>query len=83
MAVWGYVAIDKGGKEIKGSKDADNKDLVLRDLKNQGLIVLELTEQNRRQGPLSGLVLPAVCQHHQSRCYDYRDIKYAGGLHGK
>ena len=46
MAVWGYVAIDKGGKEIKGSKDADNKDLALRDLKNQGLIVLELTEQN-------------------------------------
>ena len=46
MAVWGYVAIDKGGKEIKGSKDADNKDLLLRDLKNQGLIVLELKEQN-------------------------------------
>lgn len=46
MAAWGYVAIDKGGKEIKGSKDADNKELVLRDLKNQGLIVLELTEQN-------------------------------------
>ncbi|MBD5506541.1 MAG: type II secretion system F family protein [Lachnospiraceae bacterium] len=46
MAVWGYVAIDKGGKEVKGSKDADNKDLALRDLKNQGLIVLELTEQN-------------------------------------
>ena len=46
MAVWGYVAIDKGGKEVKGSRDADNKDLVLRDLKNQGLIVLELTEQN-------------------------------------
>lgn len=46
MAAWGYVAIDKGGKEIKGSKDADNKELVLRDLKNQGLIVLEITEQN-------------------------------------
>ncbi len=46
MAVWGYVAIDKSGKEIKGSKDADNQDLALRELKNQGLIVLELTEQN-------------------------------------
>lgn len=46
MAAWGYVAIDKGGKEIKGSKDADNKERVLRDLKNQGLIVLEITEQN-------------------------------------
>ena len=39
MAAWGYVAIDKGGKEIKGSRDADNKELVLRDLKNQGLIL--------------------------------------------
>lgn len=46
MAAWGYVAIDKAGKEIKGSRDADNKELVLRDLKNQGLIVLEITEQN-------------------------------------
>lgn len=46
MAAWGYVAIDKNGKEIKGSRDADNKDQVTRELKNQGLIVLELTEQN-------------------------------------
>lgn len=46
MATWGYVAIDKSGKEIKGSKDADNKEVVIRDLKNQGMIVLEVTEQN-------------------------------------
>ncbi len=46
MATWGYVAIDKSGKEIKGSKDADNQNLVLRELKSQGLIVLEITEQN-------------------------------------
>ncbi|MCD7726695.1 MAG: type II secretion system F family protein [Clostridiales bacterium] len=46
MATWGYVAIDKSGKELKGSKDADNKEAVVRELKNQGLIVLEVTEQN-------------------------------------
>ena len=46
MATWGYVAIDKSGKEIKGSTDAENKEVVTRDLKNQGLIVLEVTEQN-------------------------------------
>lgn len=46
MATWGYVAVDKGGKEIKGSRDADNKELIVRELKNQGLIVLEVTEQN-------------------------------------
>lgn len=46
MAAWGYVAIDKNGKEIKGSRDADHQELVVRELKNQGLIVLEITEQN-------------------------------------
>lgn len=46
MAAWGYVAIDKSGKEVKGSKDADNKELVVRELKNQGMIVLEVAEQN-------------------------------------
>lgn len=46
MATWGYVAIDKSGKEIKGSRDADSQEQVNRELKNQGLIILELTEQN-------------------------------------
>ena len=46
MANWGYVAIDKNGKEIKGSKEADSREAVTRELKNQGLIVLEVKEQN-------------------------------------
>ncbi|MCM1048027.1 MAG: type II secretion system F family protein [Clostridiales bacterium] len=46
MADWGYVAIDKSGKEIKGSKEGNSEDQVVRELKNQGLIVLEVTEQN-------------------------------------
>ena len=46
MATWGYVAVDKSGKEVKGSRDADNREQVTRDLKNQGLIVLELNEQS-------------------------------------
>mgnify|MGYP002672436606 FL=1 len=46
MATWGYVAIDKTGKEIKGSKEADNQEVIRRELKNQGLIVLEITQQN-------------------------------------
>lgn len=44
MADWGYVAIDKSGKEIKGSKSADNADQVSRELKNQGYTVLEVKE---------------------------------------
>lgn len=46
MADWGYVAIDKSGKEVKGSKEGNSEDQVVRELKNQGLIVLEVTEQN-------------------------------------
>lgn len=46
MANWGYVAIDKNGKEIKGSKEADSQESVTRELKQQGLIVLEVKEQN-------------------------------------
>ncbi len=46
MATWGYVAIDKSGKETKGSRDADSKEQVTRELKNQGMIVLDITEQN-------------------------------------
>lgn len=46
MAAWGFVAIDKSGKEIKGSREADSEEQVLRELKAQGLIVLNVTEQN-------------------------------------
>ena len=46
MATWGYVAVDKSGKEVKGSREADNREQATRELKNQGLIVLELSEQS-------------------------------------
>ncbi len=46
MADWGYVAIDKSGKEIKGSKTADTEEQVSRELKSQGLIVIEIKEQS-------------------------------------
>lgn len=46
MATWGYVAVDKSGKEIKGSRDAESREQATRELKNQGLIVLEVNEQS-------------------------------------
>jgi len=46
MAAWGFVAIDKSGKEVKGSREADNEEQVARELKAQGLIVLDITQQN-------------------------------------
>ena len=80
MANWGYVAIDKTGKEIKGSRDADTQEALTRDLKQQGLIVLEVKQQNTltrdinisfdkkpAARDLAG-ILPAVCQHRACRC---------------
>lgn len=76
MANWGYVAIDKTGKEIKGNRDADTQEALTRDLKQQGLIVLEVKQQNiLTQGTTSALIkarlardlavfagsLPALC----------------------
>lgn len=46
MATWGYVAIDKAGKEIKGSKEAELEEQVRRELKSQGMIVLDVTQQS-------------------------------------
>lgn len=46
MASYGYEAIDKMGKEIKGSVEAANEDLAKNQLKQQGLIVLSMTEQS-------------------------------------
>ena len=45
MADFGYVAIDKSGKEVKGSKTADSVEQLNRDLKAQGLTILEIKEQ--------------------------------------
>jgi type II secretory pathway component PulF len=50
MATWGYVAIEKSGKEVKGSKEADNKEALTRELKSQGLIVLEISEGHPQPG---------------------------------
>lgn len=53
MASWGYVAIDNTGKELKGSMEAENGELVTRALKNQGLIVLEVKEQGAMNKDIS------------------------------
>lgn len=46
MAIYGYIAIDKAGKEIKGSMDADSDEKAGDTLRGQGLIPIELKEQN-------------------------------------
>ena len=46
MATWGFVAIDKNGKEIKGSKEADTEEKLVRELKGQGMTVLNVSAQN-------------------------------------
>lgn len=46
MATYGYKAITKAGKEVKGSLEADNKDLAIAELRRQELTVIDLGEQS-------------------------------------
>lgn len=46
MASYGYEALNKLGKTVKGSMDADNEEQVRIKLKQQGLVVLSLKEEN-------------------------------------
>ncbi len=46
MADFGYKAIDRAGKEVKGSMQADNQDMVARELRKQGLLPVEISEQS-------------------------------------
>ncbi len=46
MATYGYKAINKAGKEVKGSIEADNETQARAELKKQELTVMELGEQN-------------------------------------
>lgn len=46
MATYGYTAINKAGKERKGSIDADNMEKAKAELRNQGLTILKISEQS-------------------------------------
>ncbi|MBR1876986.1 MAG: type II secretion system F family protein [Lachnospiraceae bacterium] len=46
MASYGYVAIDAMGKEIKGSVEADNPNVVIDKLSAQNLTVIDVSEQS-------------------------------------
>jgi type IV pilus assembly protein PilC len=46
MAKYGYEAINKAGKEVKGSMDAANEDEVKSKLRGQGLTVVSIKSQN-------------------------------------
>lgn len=46
MASYGYEAINKMGKEVKGSMDADTLEQAREKLKQQGLIVISLKEES-------------------------------------
>ncbi len=46
MATYGYEAVDRSGKIMKGSVEADNQNLAKTELRKQGLTVVNLTEQN-------------------------------------
>lgn len=46
MPSYGYIAIDKSGIEVKGSMQAENKEKVLKEVKQMGMIPIEVVEQS-------------------------------------
>ncbi len=46
MADFSYIAIENNGREVRGSMEADNREKVDARLRSQGLIPLEIQEQN-------------------------------------
>lgn len=46
MATYGYEAINKAGKTIKGSVEAESIDKARSDLRSKGMTILKLNEQN-------------------------------------
>lgn len=46
MAAYGYEALDRAGKTVKGSIDADNIDKAKSELKQQGFTLLNIKEQS-------------------------------------
>ena len=45
MSTFAYVAMDKTGKEVKGTQDAGNKDALIKNLRGKGLTVKAVTEE--------------------------------------
>jgi type IV pilus assembly protein PilC len=45
MAAFGYVAVDKAGKEVKGTINADNIDQAKQEIKKKEMTLLEIKEQ--------------------------------------
>ena len=45
MPGYSYVAVDSRGKEKRGRMDAENREEVVRQLKNDGLIPVSIREQ--------------------------------------
>lgn len=50
MPFYSYVAVDKAGKKIKATMEADNESLVLQHLRAESLQVLELKETKKAAG---------------------------------
>ena len=79
MADYSYIAIEKSGKEIKGSMESDSREKVEQKLRSQGCIPLEIKEQNALQKDIkrSKRVLPSVCKYAPCRSQYSGSIRYA------
>lgn len=48
MATFAYEALDKKGATVKGTVEAENIDLARAEIKNQGVTLLDIKEQDRK-----------------------------------
>ena len=83
MPGFSYVAVDKKGKEKRGSIEADTREKVVDILKNDGLIPVSVKEQgalnkffHRKESKAarSECILSPVCQHYPGGCADERSL---------
>lgn len=79
MPGFSYVAVDKKGKEKRGSIEADTREKVVDILKNDGLIPVSVKEQGalnkeidfsigKKVTARSECILPTVRQYYTGRC---------------
>ena len=86
MASWGYVAIDKTGKEIRGSRDADTQAGTHRFGSETAEYIDKRYQHQLRQKAVSQRprrILPAVCRYRACRCQHHRSSEYVGRADGE
>ncbi|MEQ8822159.1 MAG: type II secretion system F family protein [Sumerlaeia bacterium] len=60
MAEFFYEALDKGGKQVRGTIEANNEDVIIERLRSMGYYPLKVVEQKKGAGDLDIFALPGI-----------------------